>query len=66
MFIIEIPGGRCGGRVTENASGGGRFYVTIVDDDFGRLKPLHTLFDKYLDYMLINFEQNHIFLIYIF
>ena len=34
------------------------FYVTIADADFGRLKSLHTLFDKYLDHMLVKFEQN--------
>ena len=34
------------------------FYVTITDPDIGSLKYLHTLFDKYLDHMLIKFEQN--------
>ena len=34
------------------------FYVTIADADIGSLKPLHTLFDKYLDHMLVKFEQN--------
>ena len=33
------------------------FYVTIADADIGSLRPLHT-FDKYLDYMLVKFEQN--------
>ena len=28
-------------------------YVTIADADIGSLKPLHTLFDKYLDHMLV-------------
>ena len=31
-------------------------YVTIADADIGSLKSLHTLFDKYLDHMLIKFE----------
>ena len=35
------------------------FYVTIADADVGSLKSLHTLFDKYLDHMLVEFEQNH-------
>ena len=35
------------------------FYVTIIDADIGRLKSLHTLFDKYLEYMMVKFKQNH-------
>ena len=34
------------------------FYVAIVDADMGSLKSFHTLFDKYLDHMLVKFEQN--------
>ena len=34
------------------------FYVTIADAEIGSLKSLHTLFDKYLDHMLVKFEQN--------
>ena len=34
------------------------FHVTIADADIGSLKSLHTLFDKYLDHMLVKFEQN--------
>ena len=34
------------------------FHVTIADADIGSLKCLHTLFDKYLDHMLVEFEQN--------
>ena len=30
----------------------------IADADNGSLKSLQTLFDKYLDYMLVKFEQN--------
>ena len=33
-------------------------YVTIADADIGSLKSFHTLFDKYLDLMLVKFEQN--------
>ena len=34
------------------------FYITIAqaDADTGSLKSLHTLFDKYLDHMLVKFE----------
>ena len=36
------------------------FYVTITDADIGSLKSLHTLglFDKYLDHMMVKFDQN--------
>ena len=33
------------------------FYVTIADVDTGSLKSLHTLFDRYLDHVQVNFEQ---------
>ena len=35
------------------------FYVNITDPDTG-LKVFHTLFDKYLDHMLLKFEQKRI------
>ena len=34
------------------------FYVIIADADIRSLKSLHILFDKYLDLMLVKFEQN--------
>ena len=34
------------------------FYKTIADVDVENLKSLHTLFDKYSDHMLVEFEQN--------
>ena len=34
------------------------FYVTIADADTGNLKSLNALFDKYLDHVLVKFEQN--------
>ena len=33
-------------------------YVTIDDADIGSLKSLHTLFEKYFDHMLAEFERN--------
>ena len=30
----------------------------IADADIGSLKSLHTLFAKYLDHMMVKFEQN--------
>ena len=32
--------------------------IIIADVDIGSLKSLHTLFEKYLDHMLVKFEQN--------
>ena len=37
----------------------GHFMLSLPDADTGSLKFLHTLFDKYLDHMLVKFEQNH-------
>ena len=36
------------------------FYVTISDTDIGSLKTHHALFDKYLDHMLVECEQNRL------
>ena len=36
------------------------FYITIADADIESLKPLHTSFDKYLDHMLVKFEQKRL------
>ena len=33
------------------------FYVTIANADIGSLKPLHSLFDKYLDHMLVKLNK---------
>ena len=34
------------------------FNDTIADAAIGSLKSLHTLFDKYLDHILVKFKQN--------
>ena len=34
------------------------FCATVANGDTGSLKSLRTLFDKYLDHMLVKFEQN--------
>ena len=34
------------------------FYVTIADIDIGSLKSFYALFGKYLDHILVKFEQN--------
>ena len=36
------------------------FYNSIADANIGSQKSPHTLFDKYLDHMLVKFEQNRI------
>ena len=36
----------------------GYFIYYHADVDIGSLKSLHTLFDKYLDHMLVKYEQN--------
>ena len=36
------------------------FYDSITDSDIGSLKFLPTLFGKYLDHILVKFEQNRI------
>ena len=33
--------------------------LCFIDADIGSLKYLRTLFDKFLDNMLVKFEQNH-------
>ena len=43
----------CKNRVSDQA-----FCVTITDSDIGGLKSLHTLFDKYLNQVLVKFEQS--------
>ena len=34
------------------------FPATVANADIGSLKSLHNLFGKYLDHMLVKFEQN--------
>ena len=34
------------------------FHLTVTDPDIGSLKSLKTLFDNYLDHILLQFEQN--------
>ena len=36
------------------------FYFTITDADMQSLKSLHTLFDKYLDHVRVEFDGNRI------
>ena len=41
-------------------SGAATVYVTIADADIGSRKSFHALFGKYLNHMLVKFEQNRI------
>ena len=34
------------------------FLATVANADIGSLKSLYKLFNKYLDYLLVKFEQN--------
>ena len=43
---------------TKNCFSDQVFYVTIADADIGSLKCLNKFFGKYLDHMLVIFEQN--------
>ena len=50
----------CNGKFTAKVNFSDRTYnVTIIDADIGSLKSLHTLFDKYLDHMLVKFEKKN-------
>ena len=53
MIAMKGFNGKFTTRICDRA-----FYVTITDADNGRQKSLHTLFDKYLNHMLVTFEQN--------
>ena len=35
------------------------FHANVANADIGNLKSLHTLFDKYLYHMLVEFEQSY-------
>ena len=54
--LATVARKRLNGKFTANIDF--PFYVTIADADIESLKSLHTLCDKYLDHMLVKFEQN--------
>ena len=53
--LATVARKRFNGKFSDRA-----FYVTISDADIGSQKSLHTLFDKYLDHMLVKLEQKRI------
>ena len=44
-------------NLLESLSSDRVFYVAFANIDIGRLKSIHALVDKHLDYMLVKFEQ---------
>ena len=56
MSALETVAGKSfKGKLLQKLISDRVFYVTITDADSGSLKSLHTLFDKYLDHMLVKF-----------
>ena len=53
---VALRSSKC--KFTEKSFSDRTFYVTITDADIESLKSLRTLFNKYLDHMLMKFEQN--------
>ena len=50
-------------NLLQNLIFGWTFYVTIADSDIEHvksIKSIYTLFDTYLDHMLVNLEQNRL------
>ena len=45
-------------NILQNRFSDWEFYLAISDTDILSLKSLRTLFDKYLDYILVKFKQN--------
>ena len=57
--LATVAGKSFNGKFTaKNCFSDRAFYIIIADADIGSLKSLHTLFDEYLDHMLVKFEQN--------
>ena len=56
--LATVAGNSLRANLLQNLNFRSGIYFTIADADIGSLKSLHTLFDKYLDYMLVKFGQN--------
>ena len=56
--LATVAGESFNGEFTEKLIFLRVFYITIANADTGSVKFLLTCFDKYLDHMLVNFEQN--------
>ena len=55
--LATVAGKRFNGKLLQKLFFRSGIYITIADTDIGSLKSLHTLFDKYLDHILVKFEQ---------
>ena len=56
--LATVSGKNVNGKFTaKNDFPIGYFIFTIADADIGSLESLHTLFGKYLDYMLVKFRM---------
>ena len=51
--LATVAGKSFNGKFTAKIDFPLGFYITIADADIGSLKSLQTLFDKYLDHMLV-------------
>ena len=47
------------GKITAKFTFRSGIFVTTTGADIGSFKSRHTLFDEYLDHILVKFEQNH-------
>ena len=56
--LTTVAGKSFNGEFTATIDFPTRYFITIADTDIGSLKSLHTLFDKCLDHMLVEFEQS--------
>ena len=56
--LATVAGKSFNGKFTAKIDFPIGYFVTIVDTDIESLKSLHTLSNKYLDHMLVQFEQN--------
>ena len=56
--LATAAGESFNGKFTANIDFLIRYFILPFDADLGSLKSLQTLFDKYLNHMLVEFEQN--------
>ena len=56
--LARVAGKSFNGKFTAKIFSDLVLYVIITDADNKSLKSLHKLFDKYLDHILVKFEQN--------
>ena len=56
--LATVAGKSFNGKFTAKIDFPIGYFVTIADTDIESLKSLHTLSNRYLDHMLVKFEQN--------